>query len=55
MLNTIPRAKLHGLPLLAPLANSLTTSAAKVALTCALARAGAAGTALSRFRLGITE
>jgi probable HAF family extracellular repeat protein len=37
MLNTIPRAKLHGPALLAPLANSLTTFAAKVALMCALA------------------
>jgi hypothetical protein len=37
MLNTIPRAKLHGPALLARLANSLTTFAAKVALMCALA------------------
>jgi probable HAF family extracellular repeat protein len=37
MLNTIPRAKLHGPALLARLANSLTTFAAKVALICALA------------------
>ena len=37
MLNTLPRAKLHGLGSLAPLANSLTTLAAKVALMCALA------------------
>jgi probable HAF family extracellular repeat protein len=37
MLNTIPRAKLHSLALLAPLANSLTNFAAKVALLCALA------------------
>lgn len=32
MLNTIPRTKLHGLALLAPLANSLTNFAVKVAL-----------------------
>lgn len=37
MLNTSPRAKLHGLALLAPLTNSLTNFAAKVALVCALA------------------
>jgi len=37
MLNTTPRAKLHGLALLTPLANSLTTFAAKVALTGVLA------------------
>jgi probable HAF family extracellular repeat protein len=37
MLNTSPRAKLHGLAFLAPLANSLTTFAARVALMCALA------------------
>src|SRR6516162_4432333 len=37
MLNTSPRAKLHLLGSLAPLANSVTTFAAKVALLCALA------------------
>jgi probable HAF family extracellular repeat protein len=37
MLNTIPRAKLHGLAHLDPLANYLANGAAKVALLCAFA------------------